>query len=244
VTAPTFHEWGAVNGSITTHSALIPPRVQTNDILLLFVESYNGGTITTPSGYTQVSASPQSSPLNGGISETTLEVYWKRATDGAEVGPSITDSGDHTISIMAAIRGCVTSGDPVGASASGGADSVTSVSIATPTTPVNDCCIVYVATQSADSGTFWFSNFSCPDLPDYASHFGTANSSLGNGGGIWGSSGTALSNGQTLAPLTADLGTTTSSAYIALAMLPNDTASQPGSSLIVSRQAINRSRFW
>lgn len=107
-----FRSIASVSQSGDLAFGALPFGTTTDDILVLIVGTNAGGTITAPTGYTEVGASPQASAttLDNG---TKLGVYWKRAAAG-ETPPTLTDpsSADGAHAQLLAFSGCVTSGSP------------------------------------------------------------------------------------------------------------------------------------
>jgi hypothetical protein len=108
-TLPVFVAASAEFTSTGVPTAVLPTGHVVNDILVLVLQSSNES-IATPTGYTQLG------PQNGigtavTAGSTRMGIFWKR-DNGAEVAPTIADSGDHTYGVMLAIRGCPTVGDP------------------------------------------------------------------------------------------------------------------------------------
>lgn len=110
---PWLQGWGDVvsRGDAGTVSPAWPQGHTANDIGILLVES-GGWPVATPSGWTQFPNSPQNSGVSGSNSGSQLSVYWKRASGGAEVAPTVTFVGDHILAQIITLRGCPPSGDP------------------------------------------------------------------------------------------------------------------------------------
>lgn len=90
----------------------LPTGYQADDIFILWVEARNNGTLSTPSGWTLITSQ------EGASGSIQLAAYWKRA-NASESAPTYTDTGNHTSAIIEAFSGCITSGDPYEASATG-----------------------------------------------------------------------------------------------------------------------------
>ena len=185
---PTFVAAGTVTSGTGAITPALPSGIATNDILLLFLETANQAiTIPTPNGgtWTQVTNSPQSVGTAGGSNGTRLTVFWSRY-NGTQGAPTTSDSGDHQLGRMIAIRGATTSGDPCNITAGGTESTVdTSGSIAGATTTVaNTLVVAAIATSLPDaSGTANFSawtNANLSSLTEQTDNTVTA----GNGGGL------------------------------------------------------------
>jgi PKD repeat protein len=112
--APTVVNVGTVTSGTGVITPALPASLQTNDILLLFVETANQAvTITNQNGGTwaQVPGSPQSYGTVGAADATRLTVFWSRY-NGTQGAPTVGDSGDHQLARMLACRGVATSGNP------------------------------------------------------------------------------------------------------------------------------------
>lgn len=126
------------------------PTHAANDIGLLVVES-GGWPIATPSGWTELVASPVNDGVNGGTTGTQLSVFWKRAASGAEAAPTVTFVSDHIRAVIATIKGCTTAGNPIDHSAgsAAGADA-TAVSFPATTTDTKDCIVLGILGSSRE----------------------------------------------------------------------------------------------
>ena len=185
---PTFVAAGSVASGTGTITPALPSGRQTNDILLLFVETANQAvSITNQNGgtWTQVTGSPQGTGTAGGSSATRLTVFWSRY-NGTQGAPTVSDSGNHQLGRMIAIRGATTSGDPCDVTA-GGVESTSDTSGSIPgatTTVANDLVVVAIATSLPDANsTSRFSGWTNADLSSLTER--TDNSvNAGNGGGL------------------------------------------------------------
>lgn len=133
--------------------------VQTNDILLLVVETDGNGTNVTP-----VFEEPDwnilaGTPLyDGNVTPafgSKLHVWWRRAA-APIIGGSVTfsDSGDHQVGRVYLIRGCVTTGNPfdvVGTATK--ATPSTTASAPSVTTTVVQTRIFSIVSQPVDSSS-------------------------------------------------------------------------------------------
>jgi hypothetical protein len=187
-TAPTFVAAGTVASGTGAITPALPAGLQANDILLLFVETANQTiSITNQNGgtWTQVTGSPQGTGTAGGTAATSLTVFWSRY-NGTQGAPTTSDSGDHQLGRMIAIRGATTSGNPWDVTAGGvEATADTSGSIAGATTTVaNALVVVAIATSLPDaSSTAKFSGWTNADLSSLTER--TDNTvTAGNGGGL------------------------------------------------------------
>jgi endoglucanase len=186
--APTFVAAGTVTSGTGTITPARPAGIATNDILILFVETSNQAvSISNQNGgtWTQVTNSPQGTGTAGGTTGTRLTAFWSRY-NGTQGNPTVSDSGDHQLGRMIAIRGATTSGTPFDVTAGGvEAASDTSGSIPGATTTVaNTFVVTAIATSLPDSSsTTRFSAWTNANLTSLTER--TDNSvTAGNGGGL------------------------------------------------------------
>ncbi len=185
---PTFVAAGAVSSGTGAITPALPAGIATNDILLLFLETANQAiSITNQNGgtWTEVTNSPQGTGTAGGTSATRLTVFWSRY-NGTQGDPTASDSGNHQLGRMIAVRGAVTSGNPWDVTAGGvEATADTSGSIPGATTTVGNTLVVAaIATSLPDSSsTTRFSAWTNANLTSITER--TDNSvTAGNGGGL------------------------------------------------------------
>ena len=186
--APTFVAAGTVASGTGAITPALPAGLQANDILLLFVETANQTiSITNQNGgtWTQVTGSPQGTGTAGGTAATALTAFWSRY-NGTQGAPTTSDSGNHQLGRIIAIRGATTSGNPWDVTAGGvEAAADTSGSIAGATTTVaNTLVVVAIATSLPDANsTAKFSGWTNADLSSLTER--TDNTvTAGNGGGL------------------------------------------------------------
>ena len=185
---PTFVAAGTVASGTGAITPALPAGLQTNDILLLFLETANQAiSISNQNGgtWTQVTNSPQGTGTAGGSSATRLTVFWSRY-NGTQGAPTTSDSGNHQLGRMIAIRGATTSGDPWDVTA-GGVESTSDTSGSIPgatTTVANTLVVAAIATSLPDSnGTADFSAWTNANLSSLTER--TDNTvTAGNGGGL------------------------------------------------------------
>jgi hypothetical protein len=187
-TAPTFVAAGTVASGTGAITPALPAGLQANDILLLFVETANQAiSITNQNGgtWTQVTNSPQGTGTAGGTAATRLTVFWSRY-NGTQGAPTVSDSGNHQLGRMIAIRGATTSGNPWDVTA-GGVDATSNTTGSIPgatTTVANTLVVVAIATSLPDAtGTANFSSWTNANLSSLTER--TDNTVIaGNGGGL------------------------------------------------------------
>lgn len=132
------------HGTSTTSSLSLqrPTGTAENDILLLFinVEDTPAGTVTPPSGFTQIGSSVANTFTTDDI---TLFVYWKRAgaSEPANYSTSVSPTPTAIVGTIAAFSGALTSGNPIEANSSQNNSNGSSTS----------CVLPSITTQTADT---------------------------------------------------------------------------------------------
>jgi len=185
---PTFVAAGTVASGTGTITPALPAGIASNDILLLFLETANEAvSISSQNGgtWTAVTNSPQGTGTAGGSAATRLTAYWSRY-NGTQGAPTASDSGNHQLGRIVAVRGCITSGNPWDVTA-GGVESTADTSGSIPgatTTVANTLVVAAIATALPDaSGTANFSAWTNANLTSVAEQ--TDNTvTAGNGGGL------------------------------------------------------------
>ena len=187
-TPPTFVAAGAVTSNTTAITPALPAGIATGDILLLFLETSNQAiSISNQNGgtWTQVTNSPQYCGTAAGTTGARLTVFWSRY-NGTQGAPTTSDSGDHQLGRMIAIRGAISTGNPWDVTA-GGVEAVSDTSGSIPgatTTVANTLVVTAIATSLPDaSSTAKFSAWTNANLTSVTER--TDNSvTAGNGGGL------------------------------------------------------------
>ena len=174
---PTIVGVGAVSADTGAITPALPSGVQQNDILLFFAETSSGEAITID-GWSDAPGSPQ----NNATTSTRLTVLWKRA-GASESAPTTSDSGDHQIGAIMAIRGCATVGNPfliaTGATPAGGSPTVVSTAFRTF---ISDALVINAFSKGTDGRTGpSFSSWTNASLTNLTEQI-DASTNLGNGG--------------------------------------------------------------
>lgn len=216
---PTFQAAGT-EASGTTSCTPAWPTHQADDIGLLFVETSGTAAPAAPSGWTQVTDSPQYADGGAGATRTRLSVFWRRAAGSSESTPTVTTDVNHVIAQILTFRGCITSGDPwdVTAGDNTGATTSTSVSIPGDTTTVADCLIVAACCSVFDTATDQFSSWANGDLANVTEQ-ADAFTATGNGGGFGVATGEKASAGA-YGATTATLANAANQGRISIALKP------------------------
>lgn len=191
---PTFVAAGAEDGAIGAITPVLPAGLNTNDILLLFIETANEViTIPTPNGgtWTEVASSPQGTGALG----TRLTVFWSRY-NGTQGDPTSSDSGNHQVGHIEAYRGVRTSGDPWNIT-SGNVDTTgpATLTVGGATTTVDNCLVVIAVADDWDNtSTTRYTNWVNADLASVTERWDSGVAS-GNGGGVGVATGEKASQG-------------------------------------------------
>ena len=185
---PTFVATGAVASNTVAITPALPAGIATGDILLLFLETANQAiSIANQNGgtWTAVTNSPPGTGTAGSTSATRLTVFWSRY-NGTQGAPTTSDSGDHQLGRMIAIRGAAASGNPWNVTA-GGVEAVSDTSGSIPgatTTVANTLVVAAIATALPDAtGTSNFSSWANSNLTGITERTDNT-TSQGNGGGL------------------------------------------------------------
>ncbi len=185
---PTFVAAGAVSSGTGAITPALPAGIAANDILLLFLETANEAiSISNQNGgtWTAVTSSPQGTGTAGSTSATRLTAFWSRY-NGTQGAPTASDSGNHQLGRIIAIRGAAASGNPWDVTA-GGVEATADTSGSIPgatTTVANTLVVTAIATSLPDSSsTTRFSAWTNANLTSITER--TDNSvTAGNGGGL------------------------------------------------------------
>ncbi|MHB9070163.1 MAG: DNRLRE domain-containing protein [Sedimentisphaerales bacterium] len=196
---PTFVAAGAVTSGTGAITPVLPAGIATNDILLLFLETSNQAiSISNQNGgtWTQVTNSPQYCGTAAGTTGARLAAFWSRY-NGTQGAPTTSDSGDHQLGRMIAIRGAAVSGNPWDVTAGGvEAASDTSGSIPGATTTVTNTLVVTAIAASLPdlSSTTRFSVWTNANLTSVTERIDNS-VTAGNGGGIGVATGVRAATG-------------------------------------------------
>lgn len=211
-------------GAIT---AALPAGIQTDDFLLLVVETANEAVTVNTGGWTAVSGSPQGTGTAGGTAATRLSVYY-RIADGTETNVSIADSGNHQVASISSWSG-VDPTAPINASAGSiGSTASTSLTFPSITTTADNCEILLIEAHALpDSNTNTQTTGHTNSNLSSISTKVEFNTSAGNGGGFSVASGLQSTAGST-GTSTASCGTSSTHGYITLALKPAPLATRTG----------------
>src|SRR5688500_9850735 len=104
------------NGAVASASGAVTANAGTravDDVLVLIVETANQQVGNNPpTGYTQVTDSPQGVGTGGDAAATRCSVFWRRATNDGSDSAALGDSGDHQYAIIAGFTGVSTDANP------------------------------------------------------------------------------------------------------------------------------------
>lgn len=216
---PTFQAVGAVSSGVGAVTPGFPASgVLANDVAIMVVQSSNEA-ITTPTGFTQVSNSPQFTGTAATAGAVRIGVFYKICT-GTENGTTVTvnDTGNHTVAQILIYRG-VNTAAPINATA-GGTKAVASTSSSIPgvTTTVNECMIVAISGNSNDANsTAVYSGWTNANLTSLTERIDRSiNRGTGGGFGVAdGGLAVAGSSGTTTATIASS-----TEAYLTVALAP------------------------
>lgn len=216
MTVPEYIGKGALANGIAAITPALPTPIKNGDLLLLAVETANQA-ITTPTGWTQVTNSPQSTGTAAAAGGVRLGVFY-RFHYGNTTGPTVADSGDHQTAIITAYRG-VDPANPINISA-GSVDAAATTAITIPavtTTSTNTLIVGHIGLDKdladVDTITTAYTNANLTSITERHDESVIA----GAGGGVaivTGVKATAGATGTTTA--TAD--TSTTHAYVTVAL--------------------------
>lgn len=208
----------------TSTVAIVLPSGGTNvdDLLFIAVESANE-TIATPSGWTQVTNSPQSIGTAAAAGGVRLALFYKWVTvAGAQANVTLADSGNHTVGFSFGFRG-VDKTTPIEASAGGTVTTNASLSFPAVTTLTNGAAVVNVFGNDRDilssTNLSAWTNANLVSITEIADS--VVASGVGGGLGVaWGIKTTAGSSGNTTATNAAAV----NGCYLTIAIKPSAAA--------------------
>lgn len=214
---PSFVGGGGLASGTAGISPAIPVGVVADDFLVLVVESANEP-VAAPSGWSEMSSSPQGTGTAAGTTSTALQVFTKWAT-GSDSAPSVNDAGDHTSAQVFAFGGCLTGGSPIDVQ-TGNVEAAGSTAVTYPsvTSTVADDLVVYLVSWATDIASDRHSGFTGGNATRIGERF-DGGSALGNGGGFALLTGHKNTAGATGTP-TATLATSTVQGRIVFALKP------------------------
>lgn len=229
---PVYVASGTVASSTGTLTPSLPVGWQPNDIFLLFIETANQ-VVTVPSGWAQVTGSPQGIGSAGSNTSTRLTVLWRRATT-TETAPTLADPGDHILAFIAAYRGCRVSGNPWNITSTV-ADSAINTTLTIPgaTTTAADCLIVIAAALHLDNNSNSFVSWTNSGLTNIIER-GDIGTTSGNDGSLGLAEGTRAVAG-TYPSTSVSLSQATAKGAMTIALLPVQSyilTADPGSALL------------
>lgn len=194
----------------------VPAGHADGDLFLLMVNSANQ-TIATPSGWTQVSNSPQGTGTAAAAGGVRLAVFWKLVS-GTQSSQSVADSGNYTTAIMSCWRG-VDPAAPIHVTAGSVGASSASLTWPAVTTTVPACMIINAVGLDFDgNSTARLGSWTNANLASITErHDQTVNA--GAGGGIGFSSGILASAGSTGSTTATETAATTHT-YLTIALAP------------------------
>jgi len=167
----------------------LPASMTVGERMVLIAESANQA-IAAPSGWTEVTGSPQGTGTAAGTAATRLAVF-TRVYQSGDAAPTITDPGDHCIARIHRFEAST-----VGESAGNTSSASTSGTMPSITTTADDALIVLCASVATDVGTARFSNWTNAALSNLTERSDDA-TTQGNGGGLGLTTGEKVTAGAT-----------------------------------------------
>ena len=216
--AVTYVAKGAFASGTATVSVAVPAGTAYDDLLLLFVETANE-VQTVPSGWTEVTNSPQGTGTAATSGAVRITAFYRFATSASEPAASLTGTLDHKAAIMLAFRG-VSKSAPFNVTAgSVQAAATTAMSFTGVTTTVANALIVLAAGQDEDlSGTASASTYANAGLTNILERHDQIDST-GRGGGLVILTADRAATGATGAT-TGTSAASTTHAYLTMALTP------------------------
>jgi hypothetical protein len=196
--APVFQALGTAQGGVSTITVSWPVGHAVDDVALLLVESANEAvSLSTPSGFVEITGSPQGTGVAADVAATRITAYWCRATSTTMPDAVVADAGDHVIGRILTFRGCIGTGNPWDVTAgSVQASAVTGITNPSVTTTIGNTLIVLIATNCTDTSTGQYINWTNANLSSVTLQCNLGSIS-GNGGGIGVATGIMVQPGAT-----------------------------------------------
>lgn len=219
-TLPTFSSVGTRQVGVAGVTIPINAGATTNDIMFILIETANN-TVTVPSGWTHLTASPQGVGTSDAIGAIGLTILWKRHT-GTESSVVIADPGEHINAQMFVFSGVNTTVAP-GLTAVGNSNTtaITAFSVSGPTSTIHNELLVIAVASGIDSSTSRWNtanNMAATGATGMTNDQDQSNTA-GNGGGIavWHAT---LVNPITVTTVSATANTATEMAWIIFTLKP------------------------
>jgi len=213
--APKFRSAGDFISGTGALTVTLPTGWQEDDLFLLFVETANQA-VSTPTGWTELSSSPQGTGTAGGTTATRITAYYKYATS-SESSVSVADPGDHAGAFILALYN-VDQTTPFDVMSGDTASSSTFVTFPSVTTTIDKCLILNAIGSMVDVATPRISNLVNANLLELT-ELVDVSTTQGNGGGLAVASGLKVAAGST-GGTTATLATTSVQGRLTIAVRP------------------------
>jgi hypothetical protein len=185
---PAYISSGAVATGTTSITPSLPSNIQTNDILLLFIETPNRVvTITDANGGTwaEVANSPQGTGTAGAAAATRLTVFWSRYNGSQGAPTAAAPLSDQIIGQILAVRGAAAVGNPWDVTSGNiSSTSSSSFSITGATTTVPDTLVIAVVASTIDTTSWQISTWANSNLLSFTNIWIDNNTDIGGGGGF------------------------------------------------------------
>ncbi len=182
---PRYQAQGTVVSSNTTTLSPAWPTHAIGDVAILFVENRNSAiTLSTASGFVEVSNSPIGTGTAGTAAAVGLAAFWCRATTASMAAPVVAFPGAHHLAQIITFRYCAEDGDPIEAVVSSAlASASAAVTVPAVTTERGKCLVLQVVADRIDSSSAQADSWASPALSTFA-EIADSHSATGNGGGF------------------------------------------------------------
>lgn len=182
---PRYQAQGTVVSSNTTTLSPAWPTHAIGDVAILLVENRNSAiTLSTASGFVEVSNSPIGTGTAGTAASVGLAAFWCRATTASMAAPVVAFPGAHHLAQIITFRYCAEDGDPIEAVVSSAlASASASVTVPAVTTERGKCLVLQVVADRIDSSSAQADSWASPALSSFA-EIADSHSAIGNGGGF------------------------------------------------------------
>ena len=229
---PTSRTPGAKASGTGAVTPALPANIAVGDIAILVATTIAAGTITITADGGQAWTAFTGSPIDVASGEK-LYVWWRRHAAG-NTAPTIAPGSDHICAGINAYAGCVPSGDPVNAAATGtetASDTTFSFTSGISTT-LDDCICICICSTGADATSGQFTVMTNGNLSSLAERMDYCTNSGGGGGFAQDEGGLATAGA--MGTWASTLSTATPKAYLAFALAPAPFAKSGSDNLTVS----------
>jgi hypothetical protein len=191
---PTLRAQGGVN-SPSIGTLVLPAGWQIGDLHLMVLETANE-TVTTPSGWTALTNSPQGTGTAASSTASMISIFYRWAQSG-DADVSIANIYNHCIGFIIGFYN-VNVTTPFDVSPSGDIEASTTTAVTYPaiTTATNGCLVLYTVSSMIDTSTAQITAATFSGLSNQLGPYG-GSLTFGNGGGVYMFSGEMATAGST-----------------------------------------------